>query len=93
MMKLIRDLSGNEKARFGLVFVLCKFWVENPIYVIVIKEHRVVTKLVLYDKYILASFSGFPGLCNKKANLSVKVFWNGKEKGENWRCKRTRGRP
>ena len=50
-------------------FVLCKIWVENLVYVIVIKEHRVVIKLVMYDKYILASFPGFPGLCNKKAYL------------------------
>ena len=27
--KLIRDLSGEGKARFGLVFVLCKFWVKT----------------------------------------------------------------
>ena len=68
-MKLIRDLSGEEKVRFGLVFVLCKLWVENPVSIIVIKEHRVVIKLVLYDKYISESFLGFPGLCNKNANL------------------------
>ena len=28
-MKLIQDLSGKGKARFGLVFVLCKFWVKT----------------------------------------------------------------
>ena len=59
-MKLIRDLNGKEKARCGLVFVLCKFWVENPVSITVIKEHRVVIKLVLYDKYILANSPGFP---------------------------------
>ena len=58
-MKLIRDLSGEEKARFSLVFVLCKLWMENLVFVIVIKEHKVVIKLVLYDLYILASFPGF----------------------------------
>ena len=42
---------------------------ENPVSVTVIKEHVVVIKLVLYDKYILASFLGFLGLCNKKAKL------------------------
>ena len=58
-MKLIRDLSGEEKARFGLVFVLCKFWMENLVFVIVIKEDMVVIKLVLYDLYILGCFSSF----------------------------------
>ena len=57
-MECIRDLSSEEKARYGLVFILCKFWVENPISVLY-KEQRVVIKLVLYDKYILASFPGF----------------------------------
>ena len=68
MMERIRDPSGKEKAIYGLVFVLCKLWIENPIFVLY-KEQRVVIKLVLHDKYILASFLGFPGLCNKKANL------------------------
>ena len=58
-MKLISDLSGEENARIGLVFVSCKFWVENLVYVIVIKEHIVVIKLILYDLYILESFPGF----------------------------------
>ena len=57
-MERIRDPSGEEKAKYGLVFVLCKFWVENPIFVLY-KKQRVVIKLVLYDKYILASFPGF----------------------------------
>ena len=34
-------------------------WVENPVPIIVIKEHRVVIKHVLYDQYILESFLGF----------------------------------
>ena len=42
---------------------------ENPISIIIIKEHRVVIKLVLYDKYILEIFLVFLGLCNKKDNL------------------------
>ena len=69
-MKLIRDLSGKGKAEFGFIlyFVKKKNWVENPVYVLC-KEQRVVIKLVLHDKYILASFLGFPGLCNKKSNL------------------------
>ena len=67
-MKLIRDLSGEGNARFGFILYFVKNWVENQVYVLC-KEQRVVLKLVLHDKYILASFSGFPGLCNKKANL------------------------
>ena len=67
-MKLIQDLSGEGKARFSFVMYFVKIWVENPVYVLC-KEQRVVIKLVLHDKYILASFLGFPGLCNKKANL------------------------
>ena len=68
-MKLIRDLSGEGKVRFSFILYLVKkIWVENPVYVLC-KEQRVVIKLVLHDKYILASFPGFPGLCNKKANL------------------------
>ena len=59
-MEYIRDLSGEERAIIGLVFfVLCKFWVENPASIIVIKEHRVIIRFVLYDLYILASFPGF----------------------------------
>ena len=57
-MERIRDPSGEENARYGLVFVLCKFWVENPISVLY-KEQRVIIKLFLYDKYILVSFPGF----------------------------------
>ena len=68
-MKLIRDLKGGGNAKFGFVlYFVKKKRVENPVYVWC-KEQRVVIKLVLHDKYILASFSGFPGLCNKKANL------------------------
>ena len=58
-MESIRDPSGEKKAKYGLVFVLCKFWVENPIFVLY-KEQRVVIKLVLHDKYIFSKFSGFP---------------------------------
>ena len=68
MMKVIRFLSGEGKAIFGFVWYFVKFWVENSVYVLC-KEQRVVIKLVLHDKYILASFLGFPNLCNKKANL------------------------
>ena len=67
-MECIRDPSGEEKARYGLVFVLCKLWVENPIFVLY-KEQRVVIKLVLYDKYILTSFLGFRLSCNRKTKL------------------------
>ena len=34
----IRGLSGEEKVRYGLVLVFCKFWVEDPVSVIVIKD-------------------------------------------------------
>ena len=71
-MKLIRDLSGEGKARFGFVSYFVKIWVENLVYVLC-KEQRV-------DKYILASFPGFPSLCNKKANLYLILGCFGKER-------------
>ena len=40
-------------------FVYCKFWVERPIFCNFMNL-RVVIKLVFHDKYILASFFGFP---------------------------------
>ena len=47
MTKLIQGLSGDVKARLGLVFVLYKFWVKTQFFfVIVIEEQRVVIKLV-----------------------------------------------
>ena len=67
-MKLIRDLSGEGNARFGFVLHLVKIWVENLVCVLC-KEQRVVIKLILHDKYVLASFSSFLGRCNKKAHL------------------------
>ena len=44
--KLIRDLSGGEKAILGFVLYFVKIWVENPDFVLW-KEHGVVIKLVL----------------------------------------------
>ena len=68
-MERIRGPSGEEKARLGLIFVFCKFWVEEPSFVLC-KETRVVIKLFfLYNKYILESFPGSSGLCNNEANL------------------------
>ena len=57
---------------------------ENSIFVIVIEEHRVVIKLILYDQYIFASFLGFfMVFIIKRLNyIEFKVFWKGKEKGE-----------
>ena len=37
-MERIRGLNGEEKARYGLVLVICKFWVEDPVSIIVIKD-------------------------------------------------------
>ena len=54
-IKIIRDLSGEGKARFGFVLYYVKIWIENPVYVLC-KERRVVIKLVLHDKYIWAVF-------------------------------------
>ena len=48
----------KKKGQIRLCFVFCKIWVENPVSVLY-KEQRVVIKLILYDKYILASFPGF----------------------------------
>ena len=44
-MERIRGPSGKEKTKLGLTFVLCKFWVEKPSFVLC-KEQRVVIKLV-----------------------------------------------
>ena len=33
-MERIRGPSGEEKARLGLIFVLCKFWVEKHSFVL-----------------------------------------------------------
>ena len=33
-MKLIRDLSGEGKVRFGFVMYFVKIWVENPVNVL-----------------------------------------------------------
>ena len=43
-MECIRGPSGEEKARLGLIFVFCKFWVEEPSFVLC-KETRVVIKI------------------------------------------------
>ena len=43
--KLIRDLSGGGKAKFGFVLYFVKIWVENPDFVLC-KELRVIIKLV-----------------------------------------------
>ena len=67
-MKLIRDLSGEGKAKFGFVLYFVKSLVKNPVYVLC-KEQRVVIKHAWHDKYIVESFPSFPGPCNKKANL------------------------
>ena len=67
-MERIRGPSGEERTRLGLIFVLCKLWVEKPSFVLC-KELRVVIKLFLYNKSILASFPGSSGLFNNKANL------------------------
>ena len=37
-MERIRGLSGKENAKYGLVLVFCKFWVEDLISVIVMKD-------------------------------------------------------
>ena len=68
-MERIQGPSGEEKAKLGLTFVLCKLWVEKPSFVLC-KEQRVVIKLFFfYSKSILASFLGSSGPCNNKANL------------------------
>ena len=44
----LRGSSGEEKAKLGLTFILCKFWVEKPNFVLC-KEQRVVIKLVYVE--------------------------------------------
>ena len=82
-MERIRDPSGEENVRYGLVFVLCKLWVENPISILY-KEHRVVIKIVLYDLYILGSFSGLSivFVIKRLSYVEFMGLWKGKEKGE-----------
>ena len=67
-MERIRGLSGKEKVIYGLVLVFCKFWVEDLVSVIVMKD-KLLLNLFLYNKYILASFPSSSGLCSNKANL------------------------
>ena len=56
-MERIQDLSGEEKARFGFVLYFVNLGRKPSFYIH--KKKRVVIKLILYDKYILASFTGF----------------------------------
>ena len=66
-MERILGPNGKEMAKLGLIFVLCKFCVEKPSFVMC-KEQRVLIKLVL-NEYILKSFPGSSGLYSNEANV------------------------
>ena len=59
MIRLTNYLSCEEKGYKCLVLYIVKFWAERPIFCNFMNL-RVVIKPVFHDKYILASFFGFP---------------------------------
>ena len=72
----------KKKAKFGICFVFCKIWVENPISVLY-KEQRVVIKLVYMINAFWPVFPDSYCLCSKKTiYIEFRVFWKGKEKGK-----------
>ena len=66
-----QDLSCEEKGHIG--FVLYSINLGSKPSFCICKKKSVVIKLILNDKYILASFPGFLFcLCNKKANIYIE---------------------
>ena len=78
-MECIQDLSGEERARFG--FVLCFVNLGRKPSFCIHEKKRVVIKLILYDEYVLASFSRFPVVfvIKRQIYIEFRVFWKGKK--------------
>ena len=89
-MKPTQDLSCEKKGHIGFVLYFVNLSRKPSLYIC--KKKRVVIKLILYDEYILVSFSRFHVVfvIKKKRQIYIefKGFW--KEKKEELEMQKTR---